>query len=116
FARIHHWEESLINSAAIALNLCLLYLIRFHSYRVRTYQTLLSIDALLDLIVATTTLLVQPVLLSGDGYLVLLFNDFVGSSSADTYSKIATITYLIFHMNIVWIPAQFICRYAYFCA
>lgn len=62
FELAHHYFETIVNSISVFLNAYLLYLIRFHStYRVKVYQTLLTVDAALDFVVSLVTLIVQPV-------------------------------------------------------
>lgn len=60
--RTHHVVDSATNTLSIAFNIVLLYLIKYHSpFKIPTYQTLLYIDACLDLAVAVLALNVQSV-------------------------------------------------------
>lgn len=46
----HHIHETLFNSISLVLSAYFLYLIRYEStYRVKVYQLLLTVDAMLDL-------------------------------------------------------------------
>lgn len=58
----HHIHETVFNTISLILSAYFLYLIRYEStYRVKVYQRLLTVDAVLDLALSSVTLLTQPV-------------------------------------------------------
>lgn len=59
---VHHIVETTVNILSILLNCYLLYLIKYYStFKIKLYQYMLSIDAMLDLCLGVSAIVAQPV-------------------------------------------------------
>ncbi|KAH7710579.1 7TM GPCR protein [Aphelenchoides avenae] len=116
FEEAHRVQETITNTLSVLFNAYLLYLIHSHSnYGLKIYKVLLTVDATLDLALSLITLTAQPILLSGEGYFVLMCNGFFARRSVNVDSWMLVSFYFTYHINFTWIPAQFCYRYAYIC-
>ncbi|KAH7712264.1 Protein STR-90 [Aphelenchoides avenae] len=113
---LHHITDSSVNAVSILLNCLLLYLVKYHStYRVRTYQVLLTIDATLDLLLGVVVLVGQPIFVNGEGFFVFMSNGFFSGQSV-WFDSIMLMLYTGFmHINTTWIAAQFVFRFVFLC-
>ncbi|KAH7711609.1 hypothetical protein AAVH_21077 [Aphelenchoides avenae] len=109
-----------MNVSSVAFNGLLLYLIAYHSnFGTPIYQVLLAIDASLDLLFAIIVLLGQPrhfwVTITGGGYLIYISNGFFAGWSHDVDIFLIFAWLWVLHLNIMWIPIQFVYRYTFIC-
>ncbi|KAH7719722.1 SRJ-4 protein [Aphelenchoides avenae] len=115
---LHHQPvvETVVNTLSIIFNSLLLYLIANHSsFGTPIYQILLAIDATLDLVLSIVALFSQTVVITGDGYLIYITNGFFAgwSHRLDMFLNFAWLW--ILHINMMWIPVQFVYRYTFIC-
>ncbi|KAI1701661.1 serpentine type 7TM GPCR chemoreceptor str domain-containing protein [Ditylenchus destructor] len=79
---IHHYAETIVNVLSILFNTYLLYIIKHYStFEIKMYKYLLTIDALLDLSLAICILIVQPVVMTAEGFFIMIANGFVAGHS-----------------------------------
>ncbi|KAI1707097.1 serpentine type 7TM GPCR chemoreceptor srd domain-containing protein [Ditylenchus destructor] len=79
---IHHCVEIVVNGFSVLFNCFLLYLVQFHStFEVKMYKYLLTMDAFLDLCLATVVFFGQPVSLTAEGYFIMISNGFFAGRS-----------------------------------
>ncbi|KAH7704593.1 U2af splicing factor protein 1 [Aphelenchoides avenae] len=113
---IHHVFETVVNLLSLVFNSFLLYLIARHSnFGSPVYQTLLAIDAGLDLVLAFFVFLGQTVVITGGGYLVYISNGFLNGWSHQLDMMLIFLWLWLIHLNVMWIPIQFIYRYTFIC-
>ncbi|KAI1694681.1 serpentine type 7TM GPCR chemoreceptor srd domain-containing protein [Ditylenchus destructor] len=113
---IHHTVDTTVNTLSILFNCYLLYLIKYHStFGVKMYQYMLAVDAALDLGLSVATLLAQPIPLTGNLHYILISNGYFAdrSSTLDSFTLMLFCVFL--HLNIIWIPIQFVYRYFLLC-
>ncbi|KAI1703771.1 serpentine type 7TM GPCR chemoreceptor srd domain-containing protein [Ditylenchus destructor] len=112
----HHSVDTTVNTLSILFNCYLLYLIKYHStFGVKMYQYMLAVDAALDLGLSVATLLAQPVPLTGNLYCILISNGFFADRSPTFDSFTLILFCFLLHLNIIWIPIQFVYRYLLLC-
>ncbi|KAI1699340.1 serpentine type 7TM GPCR chemoreceptor srd domain-containing protein [Ditylenchus destructor] len=113
---VHHVIETTVNTLSILFNCYLLYLIRYYStFKIKLYQYLLSIDAMLDLCLGVSAIVAQPVGLTGEGFIVAVMNGFFAGQSSFFDSLSMTFYLFTLHVNVIWIPVQFFYRYRLLC-
>ncbi|KAI1702993.1 serpentine type 7TM GPCR chemoreceptor str domain-containing protein [Ditylenchus destructor] len=108
--------DTSMNATAVLFNLYLLYLIKYYSttFEVKLYPILLSIDCSLDLLLAISAFLAQPVVFTANGYYVAFSNGFFTGRSAWLDCFFISVFCFFLHANIIWIPVQFVYRYRLF--
>ncbi|KAI1703772.1 serpentine type 7TM GPCR chemoreceptor str domain-containing protein [Ditylenchus destructor] len=112
----HHSVDTTVNTLSILFNCYLLYLIKYHStFGVKMYQYMLAVDASLDLCLSVATLLAQTIPLTGNQHYVILSNGFFANQSPTLDSFLLMVFCFFLHLNIIWIPIQFVYRYLLLC-
>ncbi|KAH7724843.1 hypothetical protein AAVH_07429 [Aphelenchoides avenae] len=112
----HHVVETVVNLLSILFNTGLLYLIKNHSnFGSPMYQILLAVDATLDLILAVVAFLGQTIAVTGGGYLQYMSNGFFSGWSYRFDVALIFCWLWVIHLNVMWIPIQFIYRYTFIC-
>ncbi|KAH7720062.1 hypothetical protein AAVH_12483 [Aphelenchoides avenae] len=113
---VHHVVETVMNFLSIVFNSGLLYLIKTHSNSMSTmYKIMLAIDASLDLILAVVVFLGQTVTGTGGGYLQYMSNGLFSGWSYRLDLVLIFCWLWVIHLNVMWIPIQFIYRYTFIC-
>ncbi|KAH7716165.1 hypothetical protein AAVH_16425 [Aphelenchoides avenae] len=81
----------------------------------KLYQRLLTVDASFDFFLSIVAMEAQPVILTGGGYFVYTCS----GPFASLWRPLDAWTFLLYagimHLNVTWIPTQFLYRYILLC-
>ncbi|KAH7709966.1 hypothetical protein AAVH_22762 [Aphelenchoides avenae] len=113
---LYNVVETIVNGLSILFNGFLLYLVKNHSsFGSPVYQTLLAIDASLDIVLSVCVLVVQPICLTGGGYKMYFSDGYLAGWSDELDRVLLWVYFFLMFVNVMWIGIQFVCRYVYLC-